>query len=146
MSDMHLRQLGICDPRQLNEVILNTDIIGSGGIGSSVAITLLKMGLKYVTVYDFDDLEEHNLGNQFLPHQIGEQNFLRRKKVEALDALVEALIPFESDAHQIEALVVSPEAYTPDERAAFLTISAVDFDGDPQDDLGCGEGQEPLAD
>ncbi len=63
----HLRQLGICDPADLNTALPSTTIVGLGGIGSSATLALYKMGLKNINAYDPDTLEEHNVGNQFLP-------------------------------------------------------------------------------
>lgn len=40
-------------------------IIGAGATGSWLALILAKLGLKDITVYDFDKVEEHNLPNQF---------------------------------------------------------------------------------
>lgn len=39
-------------------------IIGAGATGSFVALELAKMGVKDITVYDFDVVEEHNVSNQ----------------------------------------------------------------------------------
>jgi hypothetical protein len=62
-----------CDPR--TPIV----VIGAGGIGSFTALTLAKMGMEDITVYDFDDVEEHNLPNQFYrTSDIGE------RKVDAL--------------------------------------------------------------
>ena len=40
-------------------------IIGAGATGSWLALILAKLGIKDITVYDFDKVEEHNLPNQF---------------------------------------------------------------------------------
>jgi hypothetical protein len=40
-------------------------VIGAGATGSFTALTLAKMGVRNITVYDFDTVEEHNLPNQF---------------------------------------------------------------------------------
>lgn len=40
-------------------------VIGCGATGSWVALMLAKMGVKDVTLWDFDKVEEHNLPNQF---------------------------------------------------------------------------------
>jgi molybdopterin/thiamine biosynthesis adenylyltransferase len=47
-------------------------IIGCGAIGSYVATSLAKLGLKHFELWDFDTVEEHNLPNQFFfEDQIG---------------------------------------------------------------------------
>lgn len=40
-------------------------MVGAGNIGSTTAYGLSKLGLKFITVYDFDKVEEHNLASQF---------------------------------------------------------------------------------
>jgi len=59
-------------------------IAGAGGIGSWTALLLSRAGLD-VTVFDFDRIEEHNLGGQFFRNSdIGEL------KVEALHSIVKS--------------------------------------------------------
>lgn len=86
MHDYHLRQADLLPLKQRANV--NITIVGAGGIGSSVAIALAKMGIHNLNIYDPDILEDHNVGNQFLP-----ANFLGRKKVEALKYLMDLLAP-----------------------------------------------------
>ena len=43
-------------------------IIGAGATGSWLALSLAKMGIKDITVWDFDTIEEHNLPNQQYNH------------------------------------------------------------------------------
>lgn len=50
-------------------------IVGCGAVGSFVAISLAKMGLVNFTLYDGDEIEEHNLPNQFF----GEKDLGRNK-------------------------------------------------------------------
>lgn len=48
-------------------------IIGAGATGSRVFEALINLGLRNITVYDFDKVEEHNLANQiFDSGDIGE--------------------------------------------------------------------------
>ena len=42
------------------------DIIGVGGIGATAALCLAKMGVKYLTLYDFDTVGEENRSTQLL--------------------------------------------------------------------------------
>lgn len=49
------------DPETCTERI---HIIGCGSVGSTVAELLARFGLKNVSLYDFDVVEEHNLANQ----------------------------------------------------------------------------------
>lgn len=64
------RQIDIIDVDKLRFPI---HVIGAGGIGSWTALLLAKMGCSNVTVYDFDEVEEHNVASQFYKEsQLGE--------------------------------------------------------------------------
>ena len=77
------RQLDICSPDKLK---MNIVVIGAGAIGSATVVNLAKMGCSNITVYDEDDLAEHNFPNQMaLPEYVG------FPKVDALAKLVEML-------------------------------------------------------
>lgn len=56
------RQLDFYNPANDNNRIL---IIGAGSIGSYVAFCLQRMGVRDITVVDFDVVELHNIPNQF---------------------------------------------------------------------------------
>ncbi|HEU5114210.1 MAG TPA: ThiF family adenylyltransferase [Candidatus Paceibacterota bacterium] len=59
------------------------DIVGVGATGSRIALSLAKLGLSNIHVWDFDHVEPHNVANQaFGNHQVG------KLKVEALQELV----------------------------------------------------------
>lgn len=59
------------------------DIIGAGATGSRVVLSLAKLGLENIHVWDFDTVEAHNLANQV--YRLGD---IGRLKVEALQELV----------------------------------------------------------
>lgn len=60
-------------------------IVGCGSVGSTVAENLARCGVKNFTLWDFDDVEPHNIVNQMF-----RQQDVGRPKVEALkDILVE---------------------------------------------------------
>lgn len=61
-SETHLRQLEILPEEMLNQSVA---IIGLGGIGSPTAYMLAKMGMKNLTIYDFDEVDTHNISTQF---------------------------------------------------------------------------------
>ena len=65
LTDRFIMQLDLvtCD---LNVPVC---IIGAGGIGSVTALTLAKLGVTDITVYDDDKVEEHNLPNQIYREQ-----------------------------------------------------------------------------
>lgn len=57
------RQKEIFDP-QVSQVQKNITIVGLGSIGSHVALALTRLGLKNLTLWDFDKVEEHNIPSQ----------------------------------------------------------------------------------
>lgn len=81
------KQINLIDVEEVNTPI---NVIGCGALGSWLVLFLLKMGFKNITVYDFDNIEEHNIPNQcFSEKQIG------TPKVNAMD---EITCYFSSDA------------------------------------------------
>ncbi len=60
-------------------------IVGCGSVGSTVAENLVRCGITKLTLWDFDEVEPHNLVNQMF-----RQSDINRPKVEALrDMLLE---------------------------------------------------------
>ena len=83
MKDRYVRQRDLINPKIFNQAIT---IVGAGGIGSFLVLTLAKMGFKDIMVYDFDKVEDHNLPNQFYhPINIGQS------KVSSLNELVRGM-------------------------------------------------------
>jgi len=78
-----LRQLDILPPEKLSFPIV---CIGAGAIGSATVVTLAKMGCPNITVWDDDNLEEHNI-----PNQLCKPDCIGRPKVNALAELVDEL-------------------------------------------------------
>ncbi len=66
----------------------SVSIIGVGNTGSAVAINLARLGIKDITLYDFDDIEPHNLTSQQY-----DVNDLGKPKVEALAEKLRAINP-----------------------------------------------------
>lgn len=62
MKNRYKRQIDIVDEEKLKFPI---HIIGSGGIGSWTALLLAKMGCSDITIYDDDEVEDHNVASQF---------------------------------------------------------------------------------
>jgi hypothetical protein len=77
----YARQLDLLSPEQMK---IPVTIIGAGATGSFTALSLAKMGVQDITVYDFDTVEEHNLPNQFY-----RQSDLGKPKVVALQEIIE---------------------------------------------------------
>ncbi len=62
-------------------------IVGAGSIGSWTALALSKLGCSNITVADFDDVEEQNVGSQiYTSIDVG------KKKLEALDGRLRLLV------------------------------------------------------
>jgi hypothetical protein len=80
-TNRYNRQLDILNPAQLNVPVT---IIGAGATGSFTALSLAKMGVHDLTVFDYDSVEEHNLPNQF--YRTGD---VGRPKVYALREIIE---------------------------------------------------------
>ncbi len=70
------RQLDFVAP---DDLTFPVTVVGVGGIGSPVALALAKMGCRRLTLYDPDQVEAHNLPNQF--YRLSD---VGRPKVEAL--------------------------------------------------------------
>lgn len=75
-----LRQLQLFNPEEFNTPV---HIIGAGATGSWLTLILAKLGVRDITVYDFDTVESHNLPNQFYGPKA-----VDKTKVEALKKAV----------------------------------------------------------
>lgn len=73
-------------------------IIGCGSVGSTLAELLSRFGLTKITLYDFDEVESHNLANQmFLQSDVG------KKKIDAVAERMIAINPLvKPDVRKIE--------------------------------------------
>jgi molybdopterin/thiamine biosynthesis adenylyltransferase len=76
----HTRHIGIFYAKNYT-----VTLIGAGGIGAITAITLAKMGVGELHIFDSDDVEEINIATQF--HQLSD---VGKSKVNALAGSVEA--------------------------------------------------------
>lgn len=95
-------QLDLFNPRYHSAPV---HLIGLGGIGSSLLLPLIKLGLTDITLYDDDVLEESNIPSQLIycPGDIGKPKveaaaaFAERYGVQAktVNARVDADTPFE---------------------------------------------------
>lgn len=79
----YIRHLEVFDPDMFKKPI---HVIGAGATGSWLVLMLAKLGVKDITVWDFDEIESHNIPNQaFGVYDVG------NKKVEALKKLIKQL-------------------------------------------------------
>lgn len=99
------RQLDIVRPGELPHV----SIVGVGGIGGVTALTLAKMGVQNLTVYDDDKVESHNL-----PNQLYRINDIGLSKVVALQGICKefagvdvAVVAERLNGHAINGVIVS---------------------------------------
>lgn len=70
-KERYKRQVGLINI--LDYIDNQVTIIGCGAIGSYAGVSLAKMGLENFELWDGDNVEEHNLPNQFFtPKDIGE--------------------------------------------------------------------------
>lgn len=72
-------------------------IIGCGSVGSTVAENLARCGVTKMTLWDFDDVEAHNIVNQMF-----RQQDIGKKKVEALKDLLLDINPEISDEIELK--------------------------------------------
>lgn len=61
MSISFIRQMDVINPALFEHEI---NVIGAGATGSWAVLFLAKMGFKIINVWDFDEVEDHNLPNQ----------------------------------------------------------------------------------
>lgn len=90
-------------------------IIGAGAIGSFAALSLAKMGVTNITVYDFDEVSIENMNNQFY----------RMKDIGTLKVLALRSLVAEFTGVQI---IPKIRAFEPEDMAGLsgIVISAVD--------------------
>ena len=89
-------------------------IIGVGATGSWVALQLAKMGVKDITIWDFDHVEEHNV-----PNQLFDMSDIGLPKVEALNA---KMTPSRSSGN----ITVKNERFVPGMPLAGVVFNLVD--------------------
>jgi len=84
MGDRFIRQRDILPPEKLARKAVT--VIGCGAVGSFTVLTLAKMGIADITVYDGDNVEEHNLPvSWYRPDHVG---------MNKTDALWDILVDF----------------------------------------------------
>jgi molybdopterin/thiamine biosynthesis adenylyltransferase len=107
------RQTGIFNPEQYKGA--RVTVIGAGSVGSFLVLSLAKMGLANITVYDHDKIEEHNLPNQFYrAEDVGEF------KVEALADIVWKFAGVRLNVH--------PEKYQAQELKGIVIVATDSMD------------------
>lgn len=82
MSINYLRQLDILQNYKFNEEA-GVTIIGAGASGSCLAFMIAQMGIDKIDIWDFDQVESHNLPNQI--YDIADEG---KNKVDALASIL----------------------------------------------------------
>lgn len=65
--ELYRRQIDLFDPNSFEELCVH--VFGCGSIGSFTTIALAKLGIHNIVLYDFDQVELHNVSNQFFREQ-----------------------------------------------------------------------------
>ncbi len=109
--NLYRRQRSIFNPEHHFEK--GVCIIGAGSVGSFTTLTLAKMGVGNISVYDFDTIEEHNIPNQFY-----RRSGLGKEKVSELEQMV----------YEFSGYGIIPHGrwHPKDFKGAYIVISAVD--------------------
>ena len=103
------RQLDFVTP---SDFTFDISLIGAGGLGSPIALALVKMGCPRIAVFDADRVEPHNL-----PNQLYRLDDIGSAKVEALARLLREFAP--AEVSTFDEMVV-------DRSFSGVVISAVD--------------------
>lgn len=111
-SEIFWRQMELFNPDKNS---LGVSLIGAGGLGSAIALTLTKMGVNDLEVYDGDVVDLHNLPNQF--YRVCD---VGKKKVDALGEIVTLFAP------RGVKLTLHPTEYFNQELRNEIVILAVD--------------------
>lgn len=75
-----LNQTGLLPQEELDRYAIG--IIGTGAIGSFVAMALTKMGVKQMVTWDPDKIETHNIANQMFPvEDVGKRKAVATKEL-----------------------------------------------------------------
>jgi molybdopterin/thiamine biosynthesis adenylyltransferase len=92
MSVVTLRHESVFPAQLFNPT--RVDVVGCGALGSRVAMSLAKLGLEDIHIWDFDTVAEHNIPNQLFGNdQVG------RNKNEALCDLINTATDTECTPH-----------------------------------------------
>jgi len=102
-----IRQQDVLPVEKLRDA--KVTIIGAGAVGSFAALTMAKMGIGHLEIYDGDTVEPHNLPNQW--YRLAD---LGKSKVDALKNILEAFSdtavvshPGNFTAQPVQGIVVS---------------------------------------
>lgn len=87
-----LRHLSTFSPSAFGD--RRVDVIGCGATGSRIALSIAKLGIQNIHIWDFDSVEEHNI-----PNQIFGMSDIGKKKTEAIAEIVKFTTGTEIETH-----------------------------------------------
>ena len=107
MDNKFIRQTDLIDMKRLGQTAVT--IIGAGSIGSFATYALAKMGIKDITVYDYDIVEEHNFSNQiYNAGDIGKKKVVCLKNRIKLDTGLDIkAVEDRYEAQKLKGIVIS---------------------------------------
>lgn len=108
-----IRHLDVFSPDTHNNISI--DVIGAGATGSKIALSLAKLGLEKIRVWDFDHIESHNV-----PNQVYGNNNIGDLKTTALKQFIK-----EQTGTTIEALAEKYEGQKPLYDVVFLLVDSM---------------------
>lgn len=109
---LYYRQFGIVNPDKLNNI--KVSLIGAGSVGSFTALSLSKMGVEQMDIWDYDDIEVLNIPSQFYT-----QNTIGQYKVDALKDMVAQFNP-------ATKVIAQKKAYNAEKLSGDIIIAATD--------------------
>lgn len=80
-----LRHIDYFDPVNVKETI---HVIGVGAVGSHVATALVRLGIETIHLWDFDDVESHNIPNQIFTYED-----INKLKIDAVEEQLHKINP-----------------------------------------------------
>lgn len=93
-------------------------LIGCGSVGSTLAELLARAGFTKITLYDFDNVEAHNIANQMFVH-----SDINTPKVEAVARRLIAINPLiETD------LILEPNGWTGQKLSGYVFLAVDNID------------------
>lgn len=90
-----LRHMSVFSPHKFGN--RRIDIIGVGATGSRIALSLAKLGIVNIHLWDFDKVEAHNIANQAYS-----QSHIDATKVEAAAEIIKAATELDVNIHNIK--------------------------------------------
>ena len=101
MIEDYRKQMELIEVEKFNKRI---NVIGCGALGSWLVFYLLKMGFENIHVYDFDEIEEHNI-----PNQLFKESQIKKKKTSAVEEIYNEFFTDDTERLIIHDLKITDE-------------------------------------